>query len=81
MSIIEEKSLMNIYNVLQRENIAICPCCSVLASRFPNLTKFKCSHRCDGISLTYGISIMIAKDLIIQHVKFQIDTLNINTVI
>ena len=30
-------------------------CCSVLAARFSNLTKFECSHRRDAVTYTHDI--------------------------
>ena len=40
----------------------ICPCCSALAARFSNLTRFECSHTRDAIIYTF--STINAKDLI-----------------
>ena len=56
-------------------------CCSVLAARFSNLTKFECSHRRDTVTYTHDIFHNKCKDLIMQHEKFQIYTLKINTII
>ena len=56
MSIIAGKSLISSFmSHNMRISPYLCPCCSVLAKRFSNLTKFECTHRRAAITHTNGI--------------------------